>query len=492
MSSSPEAHNGTMIQPNNPYRQPHAPCRTQWQARRAQPPSAAPSLPLMRPRNGRVLVGVCRGVSLHLGAPVWLVRLAFAAAALAFGAGVIAYVFLWMFMPVGDPVAAAQAMSDAASTGFAEPLSRGNAAYAGTAGDSGRSDADDSSEGLAAALRRAPKPSLVALAGLVFIAISVLLSFAGGRELIVPLAVAVGGLGLAWSRFDADEGKLPSMLGGIVLLFVGYAIFVFTSTVPGWGASPRRIIIGGFVLLAGTALAIVPWVSTLIRSLSTERALKEREEERADMTAHLHDGVLQTLALIQLHSDDPQTVFSLARQQERELREWLYQERTTSDRSVSAGLKAIAAQTEDEHGKPIEVVTVGDARPSAQTDALLDATQQALINAVTHGGEPISVYCEAGADKVEVFVRDHGDGFDVNAIPEGRLGIRESIIGRIRRRGGTVEIVSRPHWGTEVRMHMPVAGGRQPNQRGDATNAGGQHGRPPSGAASYTRTQRET
>ena len=378
------------------------------------------------------------------------------------------------------------------STGFAEPLSRGNAAYAGTAGDSGRSDADDSSEGLAAALRRAPKPSLVALAGLVFIAISVLLSFAGGRELIVPLAVAVGGLGLAWSRFDADEGKLPSMLGGIVLLFVGYAIFVFTSTVPGWGASPRRIIIGGFVLLAGTALAIVPWVSTLIRSLSTERALKEREEERADMTAHLHDGVLQTLALIQLHSDDPQTVFSLARQQERELREWLYQERTTSDRSVSAGLKAIAAQTEDEHGKPIEVVTVGDARPSAQTDALLDATQQALINAVTHGGEPISVYCEAGADKVEVFVRDHGDGFDVNAIPEGRLGIRESIIGRIRRRGGTVEIVSRPHWGTEVRMHMPIAGGRQPNQRGDATNAGGQHGRPPSGAASYTRTQRET
>lgn len=103
------------------------------------------------------------------------------------------------------------------------------------------------------------------------------------------------------------------------------------------------------------------------------------------MTAHLHDGVLQTLALIQLHADDQQTVFSLARSQERELREWLYQERTTSDRSVNAGLKEIAAHVEDTHGKPIEVVTVGDARPSAQTDALLDATQQALINAVTHG-----------------------------------------------------------------------------------------------------------
>ena len=124
---------------------------------------------------------------------------------------------------------------------------------------------------------------------------------------------------------------------------------------------------------------------------------------------------------------------------------------------MNACLKEIAAHVEDTHGKPIEVVTVGDARPSAQTDALLDATQQALINAVAHGGEPISVYCEASSKLVEVFVRDHGNGFDVNAIPANRLGIRESIIGRIKRRGGTVEIVSRPQWGTEVRMHMPIA-----------------------------------
>ena len=218
-----------------------------------------------------------------------------------------------------------------------------------------------------------------------------------------------------------------------------------------------RILCAGLALLIGALLAIVPWIMALIRDLGTERASKEREEERADMTAHLHDGVLQTLALIQLHADDQQTVFSLARSQERELREWLYQERTTSDRSVNAGLKEIAAHVEDTHGKPIEVVTVGDARPSAQTDALLDATQQALINAVAHGGEPISVYCEASSKLVEVFVRDHGNGFDVNAIPANRLGIRESIIGRIKRRGGTVEIVSRPQWGTEVRMHMPIA-----------------------------------
>ena len=306
-------------------------------------------------------------------------------------------------------------------------------------------------------LKKAPKPALLALAGLILLSICFVM-FAGGieRTLIVPLLLGLVGIGVSWLRFNAEEGQLWTMLGGIAIIFAAYALYV-SSCIHFDAFSMIRILCAGLALLIGVLLAIVPWIMALIRDLGTERASKEREEERADMTAHLHDGVLQTLALIQLHADDQQTVFSLARSQERELREWLYQERTTSDRSVNAGLKEIAAHVEDTHGKPIEVVTVGDARPSAQTDALLDATQQALINAVAHGGEPISVYCEASSKLVEVFVRDHGNGFDVNAIPANRLGIRESIIGRIKRRGGTVEIVSRPQWGTEVRMHMPIA-----------------------------------
>lgn len=407
-------------------------------------------MPLTRPKRGRWLTGVCKGIALHLGISVVWVRLAFIALTCLYGAGIIAYVFLWIFMPAGDPQAVASAEHIPVEQA---PLARGN-----QPAQAGVEDTAVSAESLSEAIQRAPKPASVALAGFVLLAISLLLVGTGAdSQLIIPLLLGLAGIALAWMNLSPNGTQLLSMLGGIALIFIGWAVYVSNVTYAGWGTSPRRIMLSGFIMIACIVLAVMPWANAMLQRLSREQALKEREEERADMTAHLHDGVLQTLALIQLHSEDPSTVFTLARGQERELREWLYQERSTSDRSVSAGLKQIAAEVEDEHGKPIEVVTVGDAHPSAQTDALLDATRQALVNAVTHGSEPVSLYCEATDTTVEVFVRDHGEGFDIDAIPPDRLGIRESIIGRIKRRGGTVEIVSRAGWGTEVRMHMPIA-----------------------------------
>lgn len=407
-------------------------------------------MPLTRPKRGRWLTGACKGIALHLGISVMWVRLAFIALTCLYGAGIIAYVFLWIFMPAGDPQAVASAEHIPVEQA---PLARGN-----QPAQAGVEDTAVSAESLSEAIQRAPKPALVALAGFVLLTIGLLLVGTGAdSQLIIPLLLGLAGIALAWMNLSPNGTQLLSMLGGIALIFIGWAVYVSNVTYAGWGTSPRRIMLSGFIMIACIVLAVMPWANAMLQRLSREQALKEREEERADMTAHLHDGVLQTLALIQLHSEDPSTVFTLARGQERELREWLYQERSTSDRSVSAGLKQIAAKVEDEHGKPIEVVTVGDAHPSAQTDALLDATRQALVNAVTHGSEPISLYCEATDTTVEVFVRDHGEGFDIDAIPPDRLGIRESIIGRIKRRGGTVEIVSRAGWGTEVRMHMPIA-----------------------------------
>lgn len=330
-------------------------------------------------------------------------------------------------------------------------------------------------------LANASKPAIFAGIGVVLIALpfglNAVMRFSGSQML--PIVLCLVGMGLPWLNARARNGQACLTLVGEGLIFTAFLVFV-AQTVAKNGAVPFGSAIAcGFALLVTAICALIPLLMTLIRNIWQERALKEREEERADMTAHLHDGVLQTLALIQLHAGDEQQVFTLARSQERELRSWLYQERTTSDRSVSAGLQEIAAQVEDTHGKPIEVVTVGDARPSAQTDALLDAAGQAMVNAVTHGGEPVSVYCETDRHQVEVFVRDHGNGFDIDGIPPERLGIRESIIGRVRRRGGTVEIVSRPNWGTEVRMHMPLeASSDSSRTSGSPTDCAAQSGDP--------------
>ena len=444
------------------------------------------ALPLLRPEKGRVLCGVCRGVAAHLGVAVWKVRLAFVVAAFFWGAGILAYIFLWMFVPVGDPEAAAQAaqMGDEVPVSQ-QPLSHGNRtgstpddfATAGTGTATGTHEPTDSADGatgtrrassarpttpaqapyenLLEAIKRAPEPSLIALAGFILVGVAAVLYFTGSSATaILALLLALTGVGVAWLKFNAERGQLWSMLAGVGLMFAAYALYAGYEY-HSW-MSPLPPILLGLALLVGFGLVIVPWGNTLVRDLGSARAQKEREEERADIAAHLHDGVLQTLTLIQLHSDEPQTVVTLARQQERELRSWLYRERRPSDLSVSAGLEEITAAVEDEHGKAIEVVSVGDAQPSERTDALLAATRQALLNAVTHGGEPISVYCEATPSSVQIYVRDHGSGFDVEAIDPSRLGIRESIKGRVQRRGGTVDIVSRPNWGTEVRMTMPI------------------------------------
>jgi signal transduction histidine kinase len=183
-----------------------------------------------------------------------------------------------------------------------------------------------------------------------------------------------------------------------------------------------------------------------------------RSQERADVAAHLHDSVLQTLALIQKHSEDPRAVARLARAQERDLRTWLYGEDATTESSVTAALRAAAAEVEDAHGMPVEVVTVGDVALGEQTRPLVLAAREAMVNAAKHSGAAkVDVYVEAAPDRAEVFVRDRGRGFEPGAVPDHRLGLRRSIVDRMERHGGQASVRSAPGDGTEVRLSVPIA-----------------------------------
>ncbi|WP_256970913.1 sensor histidine kinase, partial [Cellulomonas iranensis] len=234
------------------------------------------------------------------------------------------------------------------------------------------------------------------------------------------------------------------------------------------GVEPALLVqsaVAGLAVLLGVGLVLAPWWVRLVRELGDERAARAREAERADIAAHLHDSVLQTLALIRARADEPVEVARMARAQERELREWLYDDRHAPGTSLVAALRAVVAEVEDSRSGPsgeavaVDVVVVGDRVPEPDTLALLQATREALVNAVVHGRPPVSLYLEVGPELVEVFVRDRGDGFDLDAVGPDRFGVRESIMGRVRRRGGTARVSSSPERGTEVHLAMPVGRG---------------------------------
>ena len=187
--------------------------------------------------------------------------------------------------------------------------------------------------------------------------------------------------------------------------------------------------------------------------LATERSERIRSEERADVAAHLHDSVLQTLALIQKRVSEPAEVGSLARSQERELRNWLYGAANVDAESLAGAMEEVCADVEERHRVEVELVTVGDAPLDTNLLALVSATREAVINAAKFAGEDkVSVYCELDDHTVKVFVRDRGIGFDPDNIDPDRQGVRESIVGRMHRHDGTAIIRSTPEAGTEVEL----------------------------------------
>jgi signal transduction histidine kinase len=213
-------------------------------------------------------------------------------------------------------------------------------------------------------------------------------------------------------------------------------------------------------VVAGFALILAPWWLRLGRDLASERRQRARAEERAEMAAHLHDSVLQTLALIQRSAADPQQVQRLARAQERQLRSWLFGTSAGAPEgrgpdSICGALLGLQQEVETDHGVRLELVTVGDAPLDDATKALLAAAREAVVNAAKwSGADVVSVYAEVEPTTLSVFVRDRGRGFDPAAVAPDRKGISESVHARIRRYGGTSSVRSAPGQGTEVALKM--------------------------------------
>ena len=225
--------------------------------------------------------------------------------------------------------------------------------------------------------------------------------------------------------------------------------------------------LGGMILLiAAVVLFLCPWWLRIARDLVMERQARAVAEERADMAARVHDSVLQTLALIQRRSDDPQQVIQLARAQERELRSWLFEGRAPGDMAeegmtLAAGIRLIQQEVEAKHGVAVEPVIVGDCEYDDDIGALLAAAKEATVNAAKWSGAAvISLYAEVQPGEVSLVIRDRGRGFDPEAVPADRKGVAESIRGRMARRGGSATVHSVPGEGTKVSLSMPRSAAR--------------------------------
>ena len=378
---------------------------------------------ITRPVDDRVIAGVGGGIGARLGIPAPYVRAALISLSLAAGVGLILYAVVW----IGAP--------------------------------------DDEQYGSMVTAEHPASPRQQFGLGLAFLAVLLVLQSVGlwFGGLVWPITLLVFGGALVWERSSvesrtrlttlANAGKPRSraqILIGAALMAAGVVV-ILTSLDTFQALGPVAIAV--LLTAVGFMLVFGPWVLGLFDDLNKERHARIRSEERAELAAHLHDSVLQTLALIQ-RSDDSQHMTTLARAQERDLRTWLFAlERDHAGETVGEAVTAAAAKVEAAFDVPIEVIVVGDRQALGESSALIAAAAEAMANAAQHSeARQVSVYVECTDEGVEAWITDQGTGFDIDAVDQDRKGITESIVARMRRSGGSAKIISNEGSGTEVHL----------------------------------------
>jgi signal transduction histidine kinase len=392
--------------------------------------ASAAAAPRLRRDPARAAIGgVAAGLARRLGVdPLW-VRIGFLVAAWFGGLGIAVYLLGWALIPA------------------------------------------ESSSGAPAERLAGRREELMVVSGMLLLTLAALLLL---RDLglwfsdaaVWPTLLAAAGGTIIWrqTRRQTAGGTEPGVRRALELprdamgrVLVGAALVVGGGLVFLWfndALRPARdVLLAVVVVLVAGTLILAPWWVRLVRGLTAERAERIRSQERAEVAAHLHDSVLQTLALMQRRAGDPREVAALARRQERELRAWLNNRRAPGDESVAASLEAVAAEVEEAHGVEVEVVAVGDAPLDERARALVAAAREALVNAAKFAGDgPVALYAEVAPERIEVFVRDRGPGFDPAAVPGDRRGLRESIVGRMERHGGRASVHTAAGAGTEIEL----------------------------------------
>lgn len=401
-----------------------------------------------RDRDAGMIAGVCAGLATHLGWQVGTIRLLFVLLSPFNFLGPTLYATLWVVLPVGG--------------------------------------GDDLAPGLRAAQRLGLRPSrqpirpprdrsLFVILAVIAVGLIWLVQTVGAglnAALFWPLLFGAVGVALVWRQFDEpvtddarevrpawlrpllQRGGWPAVVRtGVGMMLVGVAVSLVTVSQIGWSQLPA-VLLMTVIAVAGILIVAAPWLYRMRRDMLRAEHDKAMADARADMAAHLHDSVLQTLALIQRSASDPKTVATLARRQERELRTWLYGD-VTPDETFKSALIRAAAEIEAERGIAVDIVTVGDSDLTPDLEAMVRAAREAMMNAAKHSGAPsVDVFAQVTDAVAEVFVRDRGVGFLMTEIDDDRMGVRRSIVERMERHGGRAVIKSAPGEGTEVRLEM--------------------------------------